>query len=142
MTASPPPVVPPAPPVVAVGAVAVRDGALLLVQRAAEPQSGRWSVPGGRVEPREALAHAVEREVWEETGLVLGCGALLGWAERMGPGYHFVILDFTMEVPDDCPDPVARSDAAAAAWVALEEVSTLALVDGLEAFLRAHGVMG
>lgn len=142
MTAPSPPGGRAAAPVVAVGAVAVHDGALLLVQRGTEPQSGRWSVPGGRVEPGEALARAVEREVWEETGLVLGCGALLGWAERMGPGYHFVILDFTMEVPDDCPVPVAGSDAAAAAWVALEEVSALALVDGLEAFLRGHGVMG
>jgi ADP-ribose pyrophosphatase YjhB (NUDIX family) len=129
-------------PVVAVGGVAVREGALLLVERATDPGAGRWSVPGGRVERGETLASAVEREVLEETGLALHCEALLGWAERVGPDYHFVILDFTMSVPEDCPYPVARSDAAAVAWVPLDEVSTMALVDGLEEFLRSHGVIG
>ncbi len=69
------------------------------------------------------------------------CGPLLGWAERMGPGYHFVILDFTVSLPDDFRDPVAGGDAAAAAWVPLVDVPGVALVDGLEAFLRSHGVL-
>ena len=132
---------PSAPPVVAVGGVARRHGALLLVQRAAEPQAGKWTIPGGHVEPGETLAGAVEREVREETGLVVHCGGLLGWAERMGPGYHFVILDFTVAVPEDCPDPVAGSDAAEVAWVALDEVSKVSLVDGMEEFLRTHRVI-
>ena len=131
----------PAPPVLAVGAVAVCDGALLLVQRATDPQAGRWTVPGGHVEPGEGLARAVEREMREETGLEVLCGALLGYAERVGPGYHFVILDFTVTVPDPCPDPVAGSDAAAVAWVPLEDVAGVALVEGLEEFLRAHAVI-
>jgi hypothetical protein len=59
----------------------------------------------------------------------------------MGPGYHFVILDFTVVVPDGCGEPVAGSDAAAAAWVPLGEVGARSLVDGLEAFLRTHGVL-
>ncbi len=59
----------PASPVVAVGGVAVRDGALLLVQRGTAPQVGRWTVPGGHVEPGEVLSNAVEREMREETGL-------------------------------------------------------------------------
>jgi len=127
--------------VVAVGAVAVRAGALLLVQRATDPQAGKWSVPGGHVEPGETVAGAVEREVLEETGLEVRCGPLLGWAERMGPGYHFVILDFTVVVPDGGGEPVPGSDAAAAAWVPLGEVGARSLVDGLEGFLRTHGVL-
>ena len=79
-------------------------------------------MPGGHVEPGETVAAAVEREVLEETGLEVRCGPLLGWAERMGPGYHFVILDFTVVVPDGCGEPVPGSDAAAAAWVPLGEV--------------------
>jgi len=128
-------------PVVAVGAVAVRDGALLLVQRAADPHAGKWTVPGGHVEPGETLAHAVERETNEETGLAVRCDGLLGWAERMGPGYHFVILDFTVTVLDDCGELHAGSDATAAAWVPLEQVRSVALVEGMEEFLRSHGVI-
>jgi len=131
----------PAVPVVAVGGVARHDGALLLVRRGTEPQAGRWSVPGGRVEPGEALASAVERELREETGLRVRCGPLLGWAERLGPGYHFVILDFTVSLLDDAGVTVAGGDAADVAWVALSEVSSVPLVDGLEEFLRSHGVI-
>jgi 8-oxo-dGTP diphosphatase len=129
------------PPVVAVGAVAVRAGALLLVERGSDPQTGKWSVPGGHVEPGETLAHAVERETREETGLAVRCDRLLGWAERMGPGYHYVILDFVVTVPANCGEPEARSDAAAAAWVPLDKVHTVPLVEGMEEFLRSHGVI-
>jgi 8-oxo-dGTP diphosphatase len=131
------------PPVVAVGGVAVREGALLLVQRGTDPQSGRWTIPGGRVEPGESLATAVEREMFEETGLRVRCGPFLGWAERLGPAYHFVILDFTVSLDDDDDGAaVAGGDAADVAWVALSEVPGVALVDGVEEFLRSHGVIG
>jgi 8-oxo-dGTP diphosphatase len=139
---SPSPDAPGPSPVVAVGGVAVMDGALLLVRRGSPPEAGRWSLPGGHVEPGEGLASAVERELREETGLRVRCGSLLGWAERMGPDHHFVILDFTVEVPPDSAEPVAGGDAAAVAWVPLADVPGLPLVEGMEAFLRAHGVLG
>ena len=56
-------------PEVAVGAIAVDAGRLLLVRRGHGPAAGLWSVPGGRVEPGEMLVEAVVRELAEETGL-------------------------------------------------------------------------
>jgi len=47
-----------------VGAV-VSDGQRVLLVR----EDGRWSVPGGGVEPGEGLREAVRREVREETGV-------------------------------------------------------------------------
>ncbi len=49
-------------------AALIRDdqGRVLLGQRA---DTRLWSVPGGSIDPHEAPADAVVREVWEETGL-------------------------------------------------------------------------
>jgi ADP-ribose pyrophosphatase YjhB (NUDIX family) len=127
-------------PELCVGAVAVADGQLLLVQRGKAPGSGRWSIPGGRVETGETIRHAVVREVAEETGLRVDCGELLGWAERIGPEHHFVILDFVVTARDG-RQPVAGDDAAEARWFPLPSVHQVGLVDGLAGFLRDHGVL-
>jgi ADP-ribose pyrophosphatase YjhB (NUDIX family) len=83
----------------------------------------------------------VERELREETGLSVRCGALLGWVERISSAHHYVILDFVVHPVEDTASPQAGGDAAAAAWVALGDVTRLDLVDGLEDFLRTHGVL-
>jgi 8-oxo-dGTP diphosphatase len=123
-----------------VGAVAVLDGDLLLVQRRNEPGAGEWSVPGGRVEPGETLAEAVVRELAEETGLEGVCGSLVGWVERIGPDHHFVILDFAVTLLGD-DEPRPGDDALDARWVPLDEVADWLLVDGLAEFLHDHGIL-
>jgi len=131
-------------PVLAVSAVAVHDGRLLLVQRAGNrPDGGLWAVPGGRVEPGEPLRDAVVRELGEETGLRARCGALVGWAERISSEHHFVILDFRVELLDPDPRGASRAgdDASALAWVPLREVAAHHLVPGLAEFLVDHGVI-
>lgn len=57
--------------------VAVRDerGRVLLARHAT---GGAWSLPGGAVEPLETPADAAVREVWEETGLTVELGRLVG----------------------------------------------------------------
>ena len=50
------------------------SGSLLLERRS---DCGRWGLPGGAVEPHEALEDALRREVFEESGLaVSGCSLL------------------------------------------------------------------
>jgi 8-oxo-dGTP pyrophosphatase MutT (NUDIX family) len=48
--------------------VARRAGALLLVRRA---DTLNWELPGGKVELGESATHAVVREVFEESGIVV-----------------------------------------------------------------------
>lgn len=127
-------------PELCVGAVAIESDRLLLVRRGHGPAAGEWSVPGGRVEAGETIAEAVVREVAEETGLEAVCDSMLGWVERVGDDHHSVILDFRVTILDPV-DPVAGDDAAEAAWVSLDDVAELALVDGLAEFLHTHGIL-
>src|SRR3954451_6828376 len=113
-------------PEVCVGAIAVDGDRMLLGARGRGPAAGEWSVPGGRVEEGETLAEAVVRELAEETGIEAVCDEFVGWVERIGEDYHFVILDFHVTVLEPA-EPVAGDDAAEAAWVPLHEVTALRL---------------
>jgi 8-oxo-dGTP diphosphatase len=131
-------------PEIAVGAVALRDGELLLVRRGRGPAAGEWSLPGGRVRFGEDVREATVRETREETGIDVVVDRFLGWVERMGSDpepYHFVILDFACVPIDTRQSPVAGDDAAEARWVDLGDLDGLALVAGLGDFLVETGVM-
>jgi 8-oxo-dGTP diphosphatase len=127
-------------PELCVGAVAIAQERILLVRRGQDPGAGLWSVPGGRVESGETMAEAVVRELLEETGLEGVCEDLVGWVERMGADYHYVIIDFRVTITSSVA-PRGGSDAADAAWIPLEAVGELALVHGLAEFLHEHGVL-
>jgi 8-oxo-dGTP diphosphatase len=128
-------------PEVSVGAIVVADGRLLLVRRGRGAAVGRWSVPGGRVEWAETLAQAVVRELREETGLEGRCQGFVGWVERIGAGYHYVILDFAVTIVGG--ELRAGDDADAVRWARLDDVASWPpVVDGLVEFLVEHGIVG
>ena len=127
-------------PELCVGAVVVDGERLLLVRRSTDPECGRWSIPGGRVEAGETMVAAVLRELREETGLEGVCGPLVGWVERMGIDHHHVIADFHVNVLADEP-LIAGTDAELAAWVSFDRLAATDLVDGLATFLEDNGVV-
>jgi ADP-ribose pyrophosphatase YjhB (NUDIX family) len=53
------------------GVLVVRNGDILLVQRAIEPFKGLWDLPGGFIDANEMPEAAARREVKEESGLTL-----------------------------------------------------------------------
>ena len=130
---TPPAVIP------AVGAVVLDEsGRLLVVQRGHEPAAGRWSIPGGRIEPGETAPAAVAREVAEETGLDVEVVGLVGHLDVITADHHIVILDFRARVVGGAL--VAGDDAAAVRWVTRTELAGLETSDGLLDFLDAHGI--
>lgn len=118
------------PEIAAVGAVALRAGHLLLIRRGHAPSRGRWSLPGGRVEPGETAEQALAREMTEETGLVVEVGDFVGEVVRAGPG------DVTYRIRDFLVTPIggaerAGDDAKDLAWVRVEELGRFRLSEGL-----------
>jgi 8-oxo-dGTP diphosphatase len=58
---------------VAVGVLIRADGWVLLADRpAGKPYAGYWEFPGGKIEPGEEVAVALERELHEELGIDIG----------------------------------------------------------------------
>jgi 8-oxo-dGTP diphosphatase len=70
-------------PLVGVGGVVIDQDRALLVRRAREPALGEWTIPGGLLEVGETLSAAVERELREETGLIVRVVELVEALERI-----------------------------------------------------------
>lgn len=60
------------------------------------PRYGDWEFPGGQVEEGETIPHALEREVFEETGIVVSVRSLVGICSNTRKP-SIVNLDFICE---------------------------------------------
>src|SRR5688572_18685264 len=62
-----------------VGAAILEDGRCLAVRRGPTmAMAGKWEFPGGKIEPGETPAQALQREITEELGITIEVGAYLG----------------------------------------------------------------
>jgi 8-oxo-dGTP diphosphatase len=110
-------------PLVGVGAVVIRAGRILLVKRGKPPGEGLWAIPGGMLELGETLQNAAEREIREETGLVIRAGKPVHTFDVIqrdavgGVLYHYVIVDLAAEYVSGEVRPA--DDVAEAGWFAL-----------------------
>ena len=58
-------------------------GELVLIRRGIEPGKGWWAQPGGFLEVDETVNQAAIRETWEETGLLVEPGEIIGLYTRL-----------------------------------------------------------
>lgn len=104
-------------PFVGVGVVIWRDDRVLLVKRGKPPRQGQWSIPGGVQQLGETVFEAARREVAEETGLEID---LIDRDPEGGVRAHYTLVDLLAEWR--AGKARAQDDAAAVAWVALDEL--------------------
>jgi ADP-ribose pyrophosphatase YjhB (NUDIX family) len=114
-------------PRLAVGAVIVREGELLVIKRGKEPGAGQWAVPGGLVERGESLAEALRRELAEELGLTVTPGAIAWVGEVIGDEVHYVIVDLFASISGGEPASEAE-EVLEWRWVPVRDLTSLPLV--------------
>ncbi len=133
----------------AYGLVTSTRGLLLTELSALTNAAGRWTLPGGGIDPGESPVDAFAREVWEETGQVVGDVRLLDvvsshWIGRAPSGrvedFHAVRIVFG-GVCLEPSDPVVHDlggSTSDAAWVAWADVAAVPVVDPFAGLVSAE----
>jgi ADP-ribose pyrophosphatase YjhB (NUDIX family) len=112
-----------------------RGEAVLLVERGKGAPRGLWSLPGGHVEPGETVLDAAIRELMEETAVTARIEGLADVRDIMirdAAGRltaHYVLTVFYGHWHGG--EPQAGSDSPSARFVALAELSSYRLTDGV-----------
>ncbi len=98
--------------IVAAGGFVVNEtGQVLLLK---SPRYGDWEFPGGQVEEGETISHALEREVLEETGIIVKVKSLVGiYSNIRKPS--IVNLDFICEYVSG--EPRTSNESSQVEWV-------------------------
>lgn len=107
---------------------AERDGQtyVLLIQRGNDPYKGYWAFPGGFLEMDETVARCAERELEEETGIVLTGMQLVGIYSDVERDPRGRVITAAYTAMTTMPEAIAADDAAAAKWWPLNELPPLA----------------
>jgi len=103
-----------------VAGLIARDGVVLITQRRADQALPlQWEFPGGKVEPGEAPAVALARELREEIGVTVEVGRIWDVLFHAYDAFDLVMLVYACRIVDGEPGAVEVADLA---WVRAGEL--------------------
>ena len=142
------------------GAVINQKGEILLIQEVRSPEPKPWKLPGGFMDPKETISQAVEREVFEETGVKAKFYGLLGLREQLKFRYDstdFYIVCLLLVNDDEAQeiDIKDKREVSGAQWVPLADLTSngeaakyrmfpnaYMFISGLNKIYTAQGIEG
>lgn len=99
---------------------------VLLIQRGNEPYKGSWAFPGGFLNMDETVERCAERELEEETGIVMTGMRLVGIYSDVERDPRGRVITAAYTAMTTMPEATAGDDAAAAKWWPLTALPPLA----------------
>ncbi len=103
-------------PKVAVEAILVRDGKVLLGKRKGTHGAGEWWFPGGHLEYGENWEECAIRETYEETGLTVAQLQFVGVTNNVFPKNHKHYVSLFMAGVCTTGEPELREPDACERW--------------------------
>ncbi|MBL9014530.1 MAG: (deoxy)nucleoside triphosphate pyrophosphohydrolase [Myxococcales bacterium] len=102
---------------VVAGLILGTDGRILITQRRADQALPlQWEFPGGKVEPGEAPAAALARELTEELGIDVVVGRIWDVLFHAYPAFDLVMLVYACRLAPGSPPP-RPVEVADLAWI-------------------------
>jgi A/G-specific adenine glycosylase len=106
---------------VAAGVVWNGKGQFLIAQRPLEGLlGGLWEFPGGKKEAHETLEECLQRELFEELGIVVNVGSQLTVVQHAYTHFRITLHAYHCKLSGDQP---RRLDCADWAWITLDDVN-------------------
>ncbi|RRG17630.1 NUDIX domain-containing protein [Weissella viridescens] len=112
----------------------VQGEQLAVVKKTDGPYKNRFDLPGGQLEPGEILENALNREIEEETGLLVKVSQQLGTTSFHYPWHYldfvenqhiavfYHVLQYTGQIQAQVPDFIGQ-DVTGALFVNLRDIS-------------------
>jgi ADP-ribose pyrophosphatase YjhB (NUDIX family) len=87
-------------------------GEIVLIRRGIEPGIGLWAQPGGFLEVDETVNQGAIRETWEETGLLVDPGEIVGLYTRLEAMVVTIVFEARIVGGTAAPTPEATEIVA------------------------------
>lgn len=111
---------------------------LLLLRQDSKPQGNTWGVPAGKAEQNEPIDKAIQRELDEETGILVPSN-ILSLAHSVYvryPDFDFIYHIYHLQLDHDCPVRIDSDAHKNFIWVSPHVALQMNLIQDEDACIR------